>query len=225
LLVTASLKGRIARSSLSTSPGIRLSASESLRPPTCGPQCPVEYHRSPGIRRRKLTESDLIREAIAAYLGRADQEPAPEQAVLEPELAPAEPMPLPIPIDPVDGELQRVRLQLPAFLIAGMTERARQLEMRPAAWLAALMQFNLTRVPVLATAELFGLREATRELRAVGHNINQLTRLANEAALIGGQHAAPELSALQALSAQIDQLREQVRATVRASQGVWRTAE
>jgi hypothetical protein len=176
-----------------------------------------------GVRGRKLTESDLIREAIAAYLGRADQVPAPEQAISESELAPAKPLPL--PSDPVDAQLQRVRLQLPAFLINGMTERARELGMRPAAWLAALMQFNLARVPVLATAELFGLREATRELRAIGHNLNQLTRLANEAALIGGQHAAPELPTLQALSAQVDQLREQIRATVRASQGVWRTAE
>jgi hypothetical protein len=74
------------------------------------------------------------------------------------ELAPAKPTPL--PINPADGELIRIRLQLPAFLIVGMTERARELEMRPPAWLAALIQFNLSHVPVLAIPDLFVLQQA-----------------------------------------------------------------
>lgn len=175
----------------------------------------------PGAMPRKITESDLIREAIAAYLGRAER--APEQEISEAVLAPTAAVPL--PIKAADADLQRVRVQLPAFLVAGMKERARELEMRPSAWLAALMQFNLTRVPVLATPELFGMREATRELRAIGHNLNQLTRLANEAWLMAGKREEPDLVLLQSVGAQIEKLRAEIGATVRASQGVWKTAD
>lgn len=171
---------------------------------------------------KKVTESDLIREAIAAYLGQ--QPPLPPDAVppvitsasqLRPDVQ------APVASTEEEAALQLVRLELPAFLVVAMKKRARELLMGYSEWLSALLQFHLAGVPVLATPELFGLREANRELRAIGRNLNQLAKHANEAAIAGGARAAPDLPLLEQLVGQVDQLRAQIRSTVRASQGVW----
>lgn len=123
---------------------------------------------------------------------------------------------------PVPGATRRTTLRLPGFLLDELRVRADSNGMRPSWWLAGLIQSHLTGVPVLTTAELFGLREAARELSAIGRNLNQITRAVNEMALLS-PHLRPALdvSVLQEISPRVDAVRGEIRKLVRASMRVW----
>jgi hypothetical protein len=89
-------------------------------------------------------------------------------------------------------------------------------------WISALVQSNLTRHPVLTETELLAIEASTRELAAIGRNINQLARALNETYF---QTERIRLDRLNELSRNITQTREAIGALVRASRNSWRTDE
>lgn len=150
---------------------------------------------------RGLKESELLRLAVNRELGQA---PA-ELSMVEP--------------DPNQADHDRITVRMPAFLMTAMKGRAKSQGMAPSRWIAALVQSNLTRHPVLTDAELQAVEATTRELTAIGRNINQIARALNEA------HFRTErvrLDRLAELGEKINNIREAIRALVRASRNAWR---
>jgi hypothetical protein len=87
-------------------------------------------------------------------------------------------------------------------------------------WISSLVQSNLTSQPVLTEAELLIVEASTRELAAIGRNVNQLARAVHEAYF---QTERIRLDKLAELSAKITHTRESIDALVRASRNSWRT--
>ena len=152
---------------------------------------------------RGLKESELLRLAVNRELGQAPAEPA----LVEPDP------------DPDQTEHDRITVRMPAFLMAAMKGRAKSQGMAPSRWLAALVQSNLTRHPVLTDDELQAVEATTRELSAIGRNINQIARALNEAHF---QTERVRLDRLADLSEKINKVRDAIRVLVRASRNVWR---
>ncbi|WP_160410891.1 plasmid mobilization relaxosome protein MobC [Massilia cellulosiltytica] len=111
---------------------------------------------------------------------------------------------------------------MPAFLMRAATERAMGKGTSFSRWIGALVQSHLTRRPVLTETELLALEASTRELAAIGRNINQIARVLNEAYF---QTERIRLDKLNELSRRITQTREAIGALVRASRNSWRTDE
>lgn len=150
---------------------------------------------------RGLKESELLRLAVNRELGQAPAGPA--------EVEP----------DPEQADHDRITVRMPAFLMTAMKGRARSQGMAPSRWIAALVQSNLTRHPVLTDAELQAVEASTRELTAIGRNINQIARALNEAHF---QTERVRLDRLAELGEQINKVRDAIRVLVRASRNAWR---
>jgi len=149
---------------------------------------------------RGLSESELLRAVILAVTGEdgdADQ---------------------PIEPDVERADTTRMTVRMPRFLMEAATARGKVKGMAPSRWVAALVQSNLTRQPVMTDDELAGLHAANRELAAVGRNINQIARILNEAF-----HEAERIKIehLAQLRNTIAEQRAAVRALVQASQKSW----
>lgn len=164
---------------------------------------------------RGVSESELLRFALQKLF--EIQDPAPTHAgraakYLEPLVA----------ASPEGVNLERKTVWMPAFLMRAATERATGKGMSFSRWISALVQSNLTRRPVLTETELLVIEALTRELAAIGRNINQLARALNEAYF---QTERIRLDRLNELSRNITQTREAIEALVQASRNSWRTDE
>jgi Bacterial mobilisation protein (MobC) len=104
-------------------------------------------------------------------------------------------------------------------------KRAALMGIRPNAWLTATVQANLERQPVMLSAELFALREASRELSAIGRNLNQIARALNLAAIAPAMSKPVDLSGLPEISDAVDRTKAEIRRLVRASEQVWALGE
>lgn len=129
---------------------------------------------------------------------------------------------VPRPQSKEEAALARTTLRLPKFLKTSMAARARSMGFRPGKWLAALIQSNLLKQPVLTTPELFAVREASRELAAIGRNLNQIARAANAAALSPSRPSV-DLSGVIEVLAVVERARAEIRDLVRASHQNWST--
>jgi iron-sulfur cluster repair protein YtfE (RIC family) len=90
--------------------------------------------------------------------------------------------------------------------------------MAPSRLVAALVQSNLMRAPVMSAAEIAALQESNRELAAIGRNVNQIAKAINEAF----HHTERvRLDKLVELAQAIQENRATIRALVRASQNAW----
>ena len=150
---------------------------------------------------RGLKESEALRLAVNLLLGQAPAGPA----MVEP--------------DPEQADHDRITVRMPAFLMTAVKGRAKSQGMAPSRWIAALVQSNLTRHPVLTDAELQAVEATTRELTAIGRNINQIARALNEAHF---QTERVRLDRLAELGEKINNAREAIRVLVRASRNAWR---
>lgn len=149
---------------------------------------------------RGQTESELLRAMVLIVSNPEDS--ASTMAVLTPD----------------DILTHRMTIRLPAFVKVAAADRAKRVGMTPSRWVAALVQSNATASPVFSAGELAALRAATRELAAVGRNINQIARALNEAF---HETERVRLDTLAALGAAIDAQGAAIRALVRASQNAW----
>jgi hypothetical protein len=88
----------------------------------------------------------------------------------------------------------------------------------PSRWIAALVQSNLTRQPVLTDAELQAVLESNRELAALGRNLNQVAKALNEAF---HETDRVRFDLIQELADEVRMNRNAIRSLVRASRDVW----
>ena len=149
----------------------------------------------------KLSESELLRRAVNRELdGQVE------------ESQPADP-------EPAELDVTRLTVRLPAFVSKAATGRALSLGMKPSRWVAALVQSNVARHPVFTELELQAVEASTRELAAIGRNINQIARALNEAHF---QTERVRLDRLDQLTELIRKTRENIRALVKSSRNAWR---
>jgi hypothetical protein len=120
---------------------------------------------------------------------------------------------------PEKTETKRITVRMADFILAAARERASLVGIAPSRWIAALVQANVTRLPVCTDNELRALEASARELAAIGRNINQIARALNEAHF---QTERVRLDRLEMLAEAIRANREAIRLLVRASRNVWR---
>ena len=97
-------------------------------------------------------------------------------------------------------------------------EKAKEKGMATSRWIAALVQSNLARTPVMTDQELTALKANIRELTAIGRNINQMARALNESR---NNTDKVNLETLALLGDTLKTNLSLVRELVRASQQVW----
>lgn len=151
-------------------------------------------------RERGLSESELLRMVVLAVTEEDDG----GGQVIKP--------------DAERVDLTRTTVRMPRFLMDGVHERAKANGMAPSRWIAALVQSNLTRQPVMNAAELAGLQASNRELAAIGRNINQIAHALNSAF---HETERVKLEKLAELNEAIEGHRAAIRQLVRASQDAW----
>ena len=127
-----------------------------------------------------------------------------------------------IEADPENADSRRMTIRIPSFAHQAVCARAARCGMKPSKWVAALVQSNVTRMPVFAENELRVLEVTNRELFAIGRNINQMSRVLNEAHFKTEQLRIEKLAEL---AAYIRKTRDAIRGLIRASRGVWRGEE
>lgn len=153
---------------------------------------------------RGLSESELLRALVMAELGQGVTDPAP----VEPE--------------PERLDTERITVRLAGFLFDAVKDRAKAKGMAPSRWIAALVQSNVSGLPVLTDGELSALQGANRELAAIGRNINQIARNLNEAF---HETERVRLDKLAELAASIAAQRQAVRKMIRASKQAWQAGD
>lgn len=151
-------------------------------------------------RERGLSESELLRAVILAVTGEDEGDGQP----IEP--------------DAERAELDRMTVRMPRFLMEATKERAKTKGMAPSRWVTALVQSHLTRKPVMTADELAALQASSRELAAIGRNINQIAHALNSAF---HETERVKLEKLAELRQVITGNRAAIRALVRASQNAW----
>lgn len=164
---------------------------------------------------RGMSESELLRLALQKLFERQDQASADADRASNP------PRTL-VASCSEELSLERKTVWMPAFLMRAATERAVGKGMSFSRWISALVQSNLTSCPVLTETELLAIEASTRELAAIGRNINQLARALNEAYF---DTERIRLDRLNELLRSITKNREAIGALVRASRNSWRTDE
>jgi len=124
-------------------------------------------------------------------------------------------------VEPDKGraDLTRTTVRLPAFILSAAEERAKIKGMVPSRWIASLVQSNVMRQPVLTDVEVSAVEASTRELSALGRNINQIARALNESPL---KVERVRLDYLAELAELIKKNREAIRALVHASRSGWK---
>ena len=142
------------------------------------------------------------------------------EAVLESESVKVEPT----VVVPGPHKMKRLEYLLPDFLEKPARQRAEQLDFKLAGWVSYMVQAAVMREPVLTNKELEAVREANRELAAVGRNLNQIARAINEELASGRKLTASGLlrqQSLQEVNASVAQLREKIDQLVISRNRAW----
>ena len=80
---------------------------------------------------------------------------------------------------------RRLSVAIPEFLRDKLNDRAMREQFSASAWIASLVQTNLMQSPVMTDKEMELLHYASRQLAAVGRNLNQIAKHMNQAARMG----------------------------------------
>lgn len=100
-----------------------------------------------------------------------------------------------------------------------LTERAVARDMAAATYVSVLVRSHLRGVVPLPTEEMMALRRSVAELSAIGRNLNQIARVANQegrTAAVGSEHVRAMLKVSEGL-------RDHVKALLRANERSWRS--
>jgi hypothetical protein len=162
------------------------------------PQTKTRFHAM--AQARALSESELLRQLILVVMENNKATPQPASA------------------DATRTDRVQITVRLPRFLAEEISGRARDKGMLASRWVASLLQSHLMQQPVMTSAELNALHASTRELAALGRNINQIARALNAAFYEKDRVKLAQLDALRQL---IDRNRAAIRNLVRASQQAW----
>ena len=152
--------------------------------------------------REQITESALVRQLLETVLrttagGVAQVAESRERVVREVRLS--------VRLAPDDRAL--------------LTERTAARDMAAATYVSVLVRSHLRGLVPLPKAELLALKRSVAELSAIGRNLNQIARVANQ----GGRTPAigrEEVSSMLKVAAG---LRDHVKALLRANEHSWRT--
>jgi len=117
------------------------------------------------------------------------------------------------------GSSKRVYVRLRAEDRLLLRERAAARGMPVATYLSVLARAHLRDLAPLPREELQALKRSVAELGAIGRNLNQLARTANE----GGRTAAVNLGDLRVFLKVCEGLRDHVKGLIKVNIGSWRS--
>ncbi|MDC6409537.1 MobC family plasmid mobilization relaxosome protein [Xylella fastidiosa subsp. multiplex] len=152
---------------------------------------------------RGLSESELLRAVVLAVTGQDTDTNTPLEPYAE------------------KVDIDRMTVRMARFLLEATKERARSKGMAPSRYVAALVQSNLTKQPVMTEEEIKVLLASNRELAAIGRNINQISHALNSANSAFHETERVRLDKLAELHQALVENRAAIRALVRASQNAW----
>jgi hypothetical protein len=151
--------------------------------------------------REQITESALVRQLLEVMLRRSAAEGFPKLEALEKVSRDAR---LTVRLAPEDR-----------ILLSG---RATARGMPSATYVSVLVRSHLRNLAPLPQEELLALKRSVAELGAIGRNLNQIAKAANQGAKpagLGGEH-------LKAMLSVAEGLRDHVKALLRANQLSWK---
>jgi predicted DNA binding CopG/RHH family protein len=150
--------------------------------------------------REQITESALVRQLLQVMLRRSAMEGFPKLDALENASRDTR---LSIRLAPDDRTL----------LLARATARG----MASATYISVLVRSHLRVLAPLPREELSALKRSVAELGAIGRNLNQIARAANQ----GAKPTGPGREDLKAMLRVAEGLRDHVKALIRANQISW----
>src|SRR5437588_12114806 len=150
--------------------------------------------------REQITESALVRELLETMLRRSAAEGFPKLGSQEKLSRDAR---LTVRLAPEDR-----------ILLSG---RATARGMPSATYVSVLVRSHLRNLTPLPKEELSALKRSVAELGAIGRNLNQIARVANE----GGKITGPGREELKAMLKVAEALRDHVKALLRANEISW----
>jgi hypothetical protein len=122
------------------------------------------------------------------------------------------------PIEPVARDARvYVRLRPEDYVL--LRERAAGRGMATATYASILLRVHLRAVAPLPERELAELRRSVAELGAIGRNLNQIARVANETHRVTGPSGQDLHALLKACSALRDHVKELIRANIASWEG------
>ena len=150
--------------------------------------------------REQITESALVRQLLEVMLRRSAIEGFPKLDALEKASR--------------DARLT-VRLEQDDRIL--LCQRAAARGMRSATYVSVLVRSHLRNLAPLPKEELTAMKRSVAELGAIGRNLNQIARAANQ----GGKLTGPGREDLQAMLKIAEALRDHVKALIRANESSW----
>jgi hypothetical protein len=150
--------------------------------------------------REQITESALVRQLLEVMLRRSAAEGFPKLEALERLSRDTR---LSVRLAPEDR-----------ILLSG---RATARGMPSATYVSVLVRSHLRSLTPLPKEELSALKRSVAELGAIGRNLNQIARAANQ----GGKPAGPGREDLRSMLKVAEALRDHVKALLRANQNSW----
>jgi hypothetical protein len=150
--------------------------------------------------REHITESALVRQLLEVMLRRSAAEGFPKLEALEKVSRDAR---LSVRLTPEDR-----------ILLSG---RATARGMPSATYVSVLVRSHLRNLAPLPKEELLALKRSVAELGAIGRNLNQIARAANQ----GGKPSGPGREDLRSMLKVAEALRDHVKTLLRANQNSW----
>jgi predicted DNA-binding protein len=151
--------------------------------------------------REQITESALVRQLLEAMLRRSALEEFPKIEAFE----------------KVSRDVRlSIRLEPDDRVLLSKTATARG--MPSATYVSVLVRSHLRNLAPLPKEELSALKRSVAELGAIGRNLNQIARVANQ----GGRPSGPGREDLRAMLRVAEALRDHVKALLRANQIAWK---
>jgi predicted DNA-binding protein len=150
--------------------------------------------------REQITESALVRQLLEAMLRRSALEGFPKLEALEKVSR--------------DARLS-IRLAPDDRILLCKTAAARG--MPSATYVSVLVRSHLRNLAPLPKEELLALKRSVAELGAIGRNLNQIARAANQ----GGKPSGPGREDLRSMLKVAEALRDHVKSLLRANQISW----
>jgi hypothetical protein len=150
--------------------------------------------------REQITESALVRQLLEVMLRRSAAEGFPKLEALAKVSRDA-----------------RLSVRLPPEDRILLSGRATARGMPSATYVSVLVRSHLRNLTPLPKEELSALKRSVAELGAIGRNLNQIARAANQ----GGKPSGPGREDLRSMLKVAEALRDHVKALLRANHSSW----
>jgi hypothetical protein len=150
--------------------------------------------------REQITESALMRQLLEVMLRSSAVEGFPKLEALERV-----------------GRDARLSVRLAPGDRILLSNRAAARGMPSATYVSILVRSHLRNLAPLPKEELLALKRSVAELGAIGRNLNQIAKAANQ----GGKPNCPEREDLKAMLRVAEGLRDHVKALIRANETSW----